>query len=49
MDKIHELEAQVNDLSAQLAQSKSLVDAEYAPKADNDDTDPTGADERLLG
>jgi hypothetical protein len=48
MDKIHELEAQVNDLSAQLAQSKSLADAKYAPNEDNDDTDPTGDDERLL-
>jgi hypothetical protein len=49
MDKIHDLEAQANDLSAQLANSKSLVDAENAPKEDNDDTDPTGDDERLLG
>jgi hypothetical protein len=43
-NKIQELEEQVNDLTAQLGQSNSLVDAECAPKDENNYRDPT-ADE----
>jgi hypothetical protein len=46
-NKIQELEEQVSDLTAQLtlARSNSLVEAECAPKDENDYIDPTADDE----